>query len=388
MKSLFVACLAATAAVAVSGLSTAGTYSSPNPIRIPLRRKMTVSEAVRKGIPKVKKTYPKLDGPNDVVIHDYQGVTFYGPISVGTPAQVFEVIYDTGSSNLWVPSSQCDASCSGKQEFQANQSSTYVPNGAPFNIQYGSGPCSGVMAYDTATVQGIAVKNQPFAMITNAAGLAPSFSASPFDGICGLAWPLLAVNFATPVFTNMIAQNPSMDQIFAFYLPDSPKLEGELTFGAYDTSKFRGPLVTAPLTNELYWMTTLQGFALGGTNLTAGAGAVIDSGTSLLTGPTTVVNAIGAMLNATNVGGMFMVDCGRIDSLPPIRITIGGTAWVLEGKDYILNEGEGQCMLGMQAMDMDTMYGQLWIMGDVFMRKVYTVFDYKNQALHFAYVKK
>lgn len=388
MKALFVAALATTAVVG-SALSTSSAYSNPNGVGVPLKRKMTVSQAVRNKTPKVKRTYPKLDGPNDVVIHDYQGVSFYGPISVGTPEQVFEVIYDTGSSNLWVPSTQCDSSCAGKKEYNSNASTSYVANGTPFNIQYGSGPCSGVMAYETATVQGIPVKNQPFAMITNAAGLAPSFSQDPFDGICGLAWPMLAVNYATPVFTNMISQNPSMDQIFAFYLPDDESKEGELTFGAYDTSKFTGSLVTAPLTNQLYWMTTLQGFSVGGTAVpTTNAGAVVDSGTSLLTGPTTAVNQIGALINATNIEGMFFVDCNKINSLPPISITIGGTAWVLEGKDYILNEGQGQCMLGMQAMDMDTMYGDLWIMGDVFMRKVYTVFDYKNSALHFAYVKK
>jgi hypothetical protein len=36
-----------------------------------------------------------------VVINDFSNAQYYGPIAVGTPGQVFNVIFDTGSSNLW-----------------------------------------------------------------------------------------------------------------------------------------------------------------------------------------------------------------------------------------------------------------------------------------------
>jgi saccharopepsin len=40
---------------------------------------------------------------------DYQNLQYYAPISLGTPAQDFKVVLDTGSSNLWVPGTACNS---------------------------------------------------------------------------------------------------------------------------------------------------------------------------------------------------------------------------------------------------------------------------------------
>ena len=41
------------------------------------------------------------------MIHDYQDVQYYGSLVVDTPSDEMNVLYDTGSSNLWVPNSDC-----------------------------------------------------------------------------------------------------------------------------------------------------------------------------------------------------------------------------------------------------------------------------------------
>jgi cathepsin D len=222
--------------------------------------------------------------------------------------------------------------------------------------------------------------------VTNASGLGAAFLLSKFGGIMGLGWPAISVTRATPVFFNFIQQRPSMEQVFAFYLPNTGGDQGTFTFGGIDRRRFTGELHNVSLTEQSYWQTDMDSFYVGDVKLAGKSRIVLDSGTSTLAGPTSYVTTFANLVNATELlPGRYTVPCYAIPFLPTLNISIGGKVWQLTGQDYIINDEDVECLLGMMGIDVPPPAGPLWIMGDVFMRKVYTVFDAANSQLRFAY---
>lgn len=80
-------------------------------------------------------------------------LVYISDVKIGTPPQTFQVIADTGSSNLWVPDITCKGNvCANKHKFDKSKSSTYQNNGKPFTITYGTGSCRGNLGVDTVNV--------------------------------------------------------------------------------------------------------------------------------------------------------------------------------------------------------------------------------------------
>jgi len=324
-----------------------------------------------------------LGGTADVELQDFMNTQYYGTIELGTPAVSFIVLFDTGSSNLWVPASNCTNCASSKTKYNPAASSTFQPNGTTFEIQYGTGSMEGFVVHDVITIGDLQC-GLDFALATNEPGM--TFRVAKFDGILGLGWPSIAVDRITPVMQRLADERVIDSYMFGFYLQSDAKKSGKLTLGGYDKSKATN-VSWVPVTQENYWSVNMQKLSFGGVVATDVTWAIVDSGTSILVGPSADVKAIAEQFNATYIANNeYQVDCNA--NLPDMEVTLGSGAHAVtltvKGIDLRIKICRFkifcECLLGISGLDMKN---PIWILGDVLMRDFYTIFDFGNARVGF-----
>ncbi|VDB85378.1 unnamed protein product [Peniophora sp. CBMAI 1063] len=319
-----------------------------------------------------------------VPLTNFMNAQYYTEIQLGSPAQTFKVILDTGSSNLWVPSSQCTSiACFLHTKYDSSSSSTYKANGTEFSIQYGSGSMEGFVSRDKLSIGDLSMSDVLFAEATKEPGLA--FAFGKFDGILGLAYDTIAVNHITPPFYEMVNQGLIDEPVFSFRLGSSEDDGGEAVFGGIDSNAYTGKISYVPVRRKAYWEVELEKVAFGDDELELEmTGAAIDTGTSLIALPTDIAEMLNTQIGAKKSwNGQYTVECDKVPSLPDLTFYFGGDPYPLKGSDYIL-EVQGTCMSAFTGMDINLPGGSLWIVGDVFLRKYYTVYDLGRNAVGFA----
>ncbi|PNX96859.1 aspartic proteinase oryzasin-1-like protein [Trifolium pratense] len=249
-----------------------------------------------------------------VYLKNYLDAQYFGEIGIGSPPQIFKVVFDTGSSNLWVPSAKCRLSiaCYIHSKYRSKLSSTYTKIGTSCKIPFGRGHIPGFFSQDNLKVGNIIIRDQEFTEITKEGSL--EFLAMHFDGILGLGFQDISVGQVTPVWYNMIEQGHMTQKVFSLWLNQNPtsNIGGEIVFGGIDWRHFRGEHTYVPVTQKGYWQIDVEDIILA-TNSTGlcegGCAAIIDSGTSLIAGPTSVVAQINHAIGAE---GYVSYECKNI----------------------------------------------------------------------------
>ncbi|KAJ3189613.1 hypothetical protein HK101_008844 [Irineochytrium annulatum] len=340
--------------------------------------------------------------------------SYYANISLGTPPQYFNVQLDTGSSVLWVAKAGC-VFCNDSASFDGTKSSTYNLTGSsPKSISYGTGSVTGTTARDTFGFNGLSVKSQVFLEVMKESTITANQMNRVYDGILGLTFEN-GLNTTTPhenIFYGMATQKVVTNPVFGVWLNHSAtpgqavsNVGGEVTLGFIDPNHYQGNLTylnvvdtNTSLGPRYFWGVQCDGVIAGQQRIAASTPqtyAILDSGTSFVSvDEDTFQSIVNALITAvTSVQGLtdsigdiiYTCPCDEVAQLPNITIVLSGNFFNISYKDYVISDGFA-CYIGIMSSGFSPLAlppgvaPNVWILGDVFMRKWYSVFDYTGRV--------
>jgi len=360
-------------------------------IDVPLQRiepaSFTIESLLHQGNRLRQKYFGETDkGSVGVPLTNHMNAQYYGEVVIGRYyAQRFNVIFDTGSSNFWVPSADCKSlACLRHNRFNSSLSPSYEKVGTPWSIRYGSGSAEGIIGRDVLNIGGMETFVD-FGEATKETG--PGLVFGKFDGIFGLAYPSIAVGGVLPPFQRLLETISGLQPLFAFYLSRAATGSSGslLTLGGYNTNFFEGNITYVNVSRQAYWEIPMDSVKIGSTDLHISHGAAIDTGTSLIAVPSNEAVTINRYIGASRLPtGQYVVPCSKIPELPTITLTFGGVPFDLTAADYILSTGSGLCVSSFFGLDIPPPAGPIWVVGDSFLRAYYSIYDFGKNAVGLA----
>ncbi|KAF7970959.1 hypothetical protein HWV62_22548 [Athelia sp. TMB] len=322
---------------------------------------------------------------------------YYGSIAIGTPPVSYNVILDTGSSDLWIAAEDC-AACGKVATFNPAASSSFTNTSTAFSIQYGSGAAAGSLGTDTVQMAGFEVAAQPFAVCDQ---VSSGLLDAPVSGLMGMAWNTIASSGATPFWQTLAASGKWDAPLFAFQLTrflDDSKASAEepggvVTLGATNASLYTGAIdyQDIPTGAVSYWILPVTAVSVQGAPVTIPTSgtdtyAAIDTGTTLVGGPADAIAAIYAAIPGSAPGtgqyeGYYTYPCATAVN---VSMSFGGPAWPIAPADFLLSQvSDTQCVGAFFTLTSGAS-APSWIVGDTFLKNVYSVFRYSPPSVGFA----
>jgi cathepsin D len=338
---------------------------------------------------------------------------YYGEISVGTPPQRFNVLFDTGSGQLLLPSARCDSkACSKHIAFAESNSSTAMPIGwadDPLKradgddrdtsvINFAMGDCVGQYERDQVCL-GTTCAVADFILMTEESD--DPFLNAEWDGVLGLGQALS--DHAQFNIFGRLAEGSGKGKghlnkpFFAVYLGKSLEDDAEITFGDYKESRMASPLHWVNISEEGYWQFQFTDLTVDGkpTRLCEKYGkrqcqGVLDTGSSLLMGPKSDLDALLALLKFNDNTEM---PCSEDMHFPKLGFKLGDQIFEMEADEYMdrshsksQKKGQDTCWAHLMPVG-DTGRGAIFVLGMPFMRAFYTVYDVQNKRIGIAKAK-
>jgi len=319
-------------------------------------------------------------------------IDLYGVVRLGTPPQAFTVAFDTGSGNLLVASKACtstaclthrayDSAGSASQKTLAfmDQIPGRITEGADRDtvaIHFGTGEAKGVLdidrvcigvdsdiCADTAFVEALEMSAEPFGLVT-------------FDGILGLGLPAGSLDKRFNFMGNLAEHKALKNDRFAIWMakPEDGE-DSEITFGAFPQNRLGSNIIWMKVEKlqdgQGLWQVKLKDVAVNDVKLGScgekGCQAVFDTGTSVIAGPTSIINTLLLELNVA-------ADCSNYLTLPRLGFAMDHYVLNLDPVDYVKKTSD-TCIHQLLALDIPPPKGPLVLLGDPFLRRYYTIYD-------------
>jgi hypothetical protein len=316
---------------------------------------------------------------------------YTGRISIGSPPQPFDVVFDTGSADMWVFSKAASQKLPYLKYFDSTGSQSYQKLvDSSFAVEYGLGKVSGFVSQDLVQIGGMNFTTQQFGEVI---AWTKNFenSEEPMDGIVGLAFKEAAFYKTNTLIENLYRSKIIESRIFSFVLDKS--LYGDrsmLIIGSPDKNLYDGEIhyTNVVKNNQGMWFIPLEDIevAYSSTNYCQKQGcvALIDTGSSFIGIPKNLFDNFVQRITASRSDCQIKnseLECSSssLQGLPDLSFKFNGVYFTLKPADYMISNHVG-------VMSIDV-HDNLFIIGDTFIKTYYTVFDQENRKVGFAKAK-
>ncbi|GAA5940272.1 uncharacterized protein JCM15063_002585 [Sporobolomyces koalae] len=275
------------------------------------------------------------------VLYNYNNdLLWAGEVRLGTPPQDFTILFDTGSSDFWVPSNdpQCTG-CTGNK-FDTGLSTTSSKKNGRFSIYYGDGSTtSGPIYTDVMQIGDFYDDNAYFSAVDQ---MSDNFASEPEDG----------------------------------QTTDGPS---ELFLGGPNPDQFSGRIEWHPVRKQAYYNITGDVFLSNNNAFESSRNTIIDSGTTLIIAPPEDADRFWSQVPGASrwdrAEGYYTFPCSQI---PKLSFSFdNGRKWAVRPVDMNLGRVSSHspyCVGAVAGVDIG-LGDSTWVLGCSFLKNVYTVFD-------------
>ncbi|KAF2025455.1 acid protease [Setomelanomma holmii] len=302
-------------------------------------------------------------------------------VTIGDSKEEYHLLLDSAASNTWIMGQDCSTeACKTHNTFGKGDSSTLKTQSTPFSVSYGTGSVSGTLASDTLHIGPLS----PVLTFGLATTVSSEFSSYPMDGILGIGRGAKtdgSIN-APQVMDVLSSNNLIGAKLYGIHLSRGTSVnDGELNLGEVNKDRFSGDINWSDVVDNDtgFWEIKIDDAGVDGKTLgISGRTAIIDTGTSFILMPEPDAVKIHQQIQGYKQDGeTFSVPCGTSSV---VQFVFNKQSYNISTADWRGGKlDSGLCrsnIIGRQTFK-DTQ----WLVGDVFLKNVYSVFDFDKKRV-------